>query len=121
MAKILLVEDNAMNRDLIARYLEYCEYTVVTAGDGQQAITVALAESPDLILMDMGLPTLDGWEATQQLKAEPRTAPIPVIALTALTMPDQRQRCFAVGCSDYESKPIIFPRLLAKIEALLDR
>jgi CheY-like chemotaxis protein len=119
MAKILLVEDNAMNSDMIARYLRFCEYTVVTATDGQQALALAVAESPDLILMDMSLPVLDGWEATRQLKAAPATAPIPVIALTALAMTEDRQRCMAVGCSDYESKPVIFPRLLAKIEALL--
>jgi CheY-like chemotaxis protein len=121
MAKILLVEDNPMNRDMIARYLEFCAYTVVTAENGQQAIALAAAEAPDLIIMDMSLPVLDGWEATRQLKAAPRTAPIPVIALTALAMAEDRQRCFAVGCSDYESKPVIFPRLLAKIEALLAR
>jgi CheY-like chemotaxis protein len=121
MAKILLVEDNPMNRDMIARYLEFCAYTVVTATDGNQALAVAHAENPDLILMDMGLPVLDGWEATRQLKAAPPTARIPVIALTALAMAEDRQRCFAAGCSDYESKPVIFPRLLAKIEALLGR
>jgi CheY-like chemotaxis protein len=119
--KILLVEDNEMNRDMIARYLRLCAYTVITAPDGEQAIAVAQAESPDLILMDMSLPVLDGWETTRRLKAAPQTAAIPVIALTALAMAEDRQRCFAVGCSDYESKPVIFPRLLAKIEALLNQ
>jgi two-component system cell cycle response regulator DivK len=120
MARILLIEDNDLNRDIISRHLAHYKYQVLVASNGLQGIALARAELPDLIIMDMSLPVLDGWEATRQLKASPETSPIPVIALTAHAMADDRQRCFEVGCSDYETKPIDFPKLLKKIEVLLE-
>jgi CheY-like chemotaxis protein len=119
MAKILLVEDNEMNRDMLARRLERRGYQVVIAVDGDQGVRLAQEEAPDLILMDMSLPVLDGWEATRQLKALPATQAIPIIALTAHAMAGDREKALAAGCNDYDSKPIEFPRLLGKIEALL--
>jgi two-component system cell cycle response regulator DivK len=119
MAKILLVEDNEMNRDMLARRLARCGYQVVIAVDGEQGVQMAQTEVPDLILMDMSLPMLDGWEATRQLKAAPATNSIPVIALTAHAMSGDREKALDVGCDDYDTKPIEFPRLLGKIEALL--
>jgi CheY-like chemotaxis protein len=117
--KILLVEDNEMNRDMLSRRLERRGFKVVFALDGEQAIAVARSEQPDLILMDMSLPVIDGWEATRRLRAAAETAAIPVIALTAHAMSGDRQQALDAGCDDYDTKPIEFPRLLGKIEALI--
>lgn len=119
MAKILLVEDNEMNRDMLSRRLERKGYEVVIAVDGQQAIDLAASVKPDLILMDMSLPIIDGWEATRRLKADALTKPIPIIALTAHAMPEDERRAREAGCNDYDTKPIELPRLLEKIAALL--
>jgi two-component system cell cycle response regulator DivK len=119
MAKILLVEDNAMNRDMLSRRLARKGYEVAIAIDGQQGIDMAHSETPDLILMDMSLPVVDGWEATRQLKSAPETQSIPVIALTAHAMAGDREKAVEAGCNDYDIKPIELPRLLGKIEALL--
>jgi CheY-like chemotaxis protein len=119
MAKVLLVEDNEMNRDMLARRLERRGYQVVMAVDGDQGVRLAQAEAPDLILMDMSLPVLDGWEATRRLKALPATQGIPIIALTAHAMSGDREKALDAGCDDYDTKPIEFPRLLGKIEAFL--
>ena len=119
MGKILLVEDNEMNRDMLARRLQRFGYQVVIAGDGDQGVHLAKAEMPDLILMDMSLPVLDGWEATRQLKACPTTQAIPIIALTAHAMAGDREKAIEAGCDDYDTKPIEFPRLLGRIEAFL--
>ena len=119
MAKILLVEDNEMNRDMLSRRLERKGYQILIAIDGEQGVSIAQAEMPDLILMDMSLPILDGWEATRKIKAIPTTQKIPVIALTAHAMSGDREKCIAAGCDDYDTKPIEFSRLLTKIQALL--
>ena len=119
MAKILLVEDNPMNRDMLSRRLVRKGYEVAIAIDGQQGIDMARSETPDLILMDMSLPVVDGWEATRQLKSAPETQSIPVIALTAHAMAGDREKAVEAGCNDYDIKPIELPRLLGKIEALL--
>lgn len=119
MVKILLVEDNEMNRDMLSRRLQRNGFEVISATDGQQGIDRAKEASPDLILMDMSLPVIDGWEATQRLKSDPATAAIPVIALTAHAMADDRQRALDAGCDEYDSKPVELPRLLEKINALL--
>lgn len=119
MPKLLLVEDNEMNRDMLSRRLQRRGYEVVTAVDGQVGVAMALSETPDLILMDMSLPVLDGWEATRQLKSGPETQTIPVIALTAHAMSGDREKAMAAGCDDYDTKPIEFPRLLGKIKILL--
>jgi two-component system cell cycle response regulator DivK len=121
MSRILLVEDNEMNRDMLSRRLERRGYQVLTAIDGVQGVELAQSEHPDLILMDMSLPILDGWQATQQLKAAPETKDIPIIALTAHAMAGDREHCLQAGCDDYETKPIEFPRLLAKIQTLLGK
>jgi two-component system, cell cycle response regulator DivK len=119
MAKILLVEDNEMNRDMLSRRLERKGFQVVMAADGQQGVDLAMSEGPDLILMDMDLPIIDGWEATRRVKADASTRGIPVIALTAHAMVGDRDKAMAAGCDDYDTKPIDFPRLLGKIETLL--
>ena len=119
MAKILLVEDNEMNRDMLSRRLERKGFQVITAVDGQQGVDMATSEGPDLILMDMDLPIIDGWEATRRVKAGESTRAIPVIALTAHAMVGDRDEAMAAGCDDYDTKPINFPRLLDKIETLL--
>ena len=119
MAKILLVEDNEMNQDMLTRRLERRGYQVVLAADGEQGIAMASSESPDLILMDMSLPVMDGWDATRRIKSDPATSSIPVIALTAHAMSGDRERAIQAGCDDYDTKPIELPRLLGKIEALL--
>jgi two-component system cell cycle response regulator DivK len=119
MTKILLVEDNEMNRDMLSRRLERKGYQVVLAVDGQQGLDMALSEAPDVVLMDMSLPVLDGWEATRRLKAAAGTRHVPVIALTAHAMSSDRARALEAGCDDYDTKPIDLPRLLGKIEALL--
>ncbi len=119
MTKILLVEDNEMNRDMLSRRLERKGYTVAMAMDGEQALTMARSENPALILMDMSLPVLDGWEATRRLKAAPETQAIPIIALTAHAMARDEEKARAAGCNDFDTKPIELPRLLGKMEALL--
>jgi CheY-like chemotaxis protein len=119
MAKILLVEDNEMNRDMLSRRLERRGYEVVIAVDGQQGVDLAQSTSPDLILMDMSLPVIDGWEATRQLKAMEAMKSVPIIALTAHAMSGDREKALEAGCNDYDTKPIELPRLLGKIEALL--
>lgn len=119
MAKILLVEDNEMNRDMLCRRLARRGFDVVIAVDGAQGVRMAQAEEPDLILMDMSLPVMDGWEATQRLKTLPGTEGIPVIALTAHAMAGDREKALASGCDDYDTKPIEFARLFGKIQALL--
>jgi CheY-like chemotaxis protein len=121
MTKILLVEDNEMNRDMLSRRLERKGYTVAIAIDGQQGVDMALAEPPALILMDMSLPVLDGWEATRRLKADPRTKHIPIIALTAHAMQGDEVKAKEAGCDDYDTKPVELPRLLEKIQAQLGR
>ena len=117
--KILLVEDNEMNRDMLSRRLARRGFEVLIAVDGGQGLEMAQSQAPDLILMDMSLPVVDGWEATRQLKADPATAAVPVIALTAHAMDTDRQKAIEAGCDDYDTKPIDLPRLLGKIEALL--
>jgi two-component system, cell cycle response regulator DivK len=119
MQKILLIEDNEANRDALSRHLKRRGYDVVIAIDGQQGIALTHSEAPAIILMDMSLPVLDGWEATRQLKADPQTATIPVIALTAHAMSGDRAKALEAGCDDYDTKPVDFPRLLAKIQTLL--
>lgn len=119
MPKILLVEDNEMNRDMLSRRLERKGHQIIIAVDGEQGVAMAQSESPDLILMDMSLPILDGWAATRQLKATPATESIPIIALTAHAMSGDREKCMAAGCDDYDTKPVEFNRLLEKIQALL--
>ena len=119
MTRILLVEDNDMIRDMLSERLKNAGYQVLTAVDGAQGVAFAQSETPDLILMDMGLPVLDGWQATHQLKSTPQTSAIPIIALTAHVIAGDREKCLAAGCDDYASKPIDFPQLLAKIQTLL--
>ena len=121
MARILIVEDNEMNRDMLSRRLARKGYEVELAVDGGDGVARARAALPDLILMDMSLPVLDGWDATRQIKAVPATAAIPIIALTAHAMAGDREQALAAGCDDYDTKPIDLPRLLGKIEALLAR
>lgn len=121
MTKILLVEDNEMNRDMLSRRLIRKGYDVVMALDGRQAVEMASGENPDLIIMDMSLPVIDGWEATRLVKAAPATRAIPVIALTAHAMAGDREKAIKAGCDDYDTKPIDLPRLLGKISMLLER
>jgi CheY-like chemotaxis protein len=120
MAKILLVEDNEMNRDMLSRRLARKGHEVVVGEDGQKGVDMATSEAPDLILMDMSLPVIDGWEATRRIKAAPETAGIPVIALTAHAMASDRQKALDAGCDDYDTKPVELDRLLGKIDALLN-
>jgi two-component system cell cycle response regulator DivK len=119
MLKILLVEDNEMNRDMLSRRLERRGYEVSIATDGQMAVDMARAPGPDLILMDMSLPVMDGWEATRALKSSAETRDIPVIALTAHAMSTDKDKALEAGCDDYDTKPVELSRLLGKIEALL--
>jgi CheY-like chemotaxis protein len=119
MTTILIVEDNEMNRDMLSRRLERKGYKVLIAFDGETGIDVARTNAPDLILMDMSLPVMDGWEATRRIKADDALKHIPVIALTAHAMANDRDKALEAGCDDYDTKPIELPRLLAKIEALL--
>jgi two-component system cell cycle response regulator DivK len=116
MAKLLLVEDNEMNRDMLSRRLERKGYQVIMAVDGGQGVAMAQSEKPDLILMDMSLPILDGWAATKKIKSSPETAAIPIIALTAHAMEGDETKARAAGCDDYDTKPIDLVRLLTKIE-----
>jgi two-component system, cell cycle response regulator DivK len=120
MPKILLVEDNDMNRDMLSRRLSRNGFEIVMAVDGGQGIAMAVQEKPDLILMDMSLPVMDGWEATRRVKAEPATRSIPVIALTAHALVEDREKAMAAGCDDFDTKPVELPRLLEKIKRLLD-
>ena len=119
MPKILLVEDNEMNRDMLSRRLLKAGFEMVLAVDGEQAVDLARSEAPDLILMDISLPGLDGWEATRLLKTMPETRSIPIIALTAHAMAGDREKSLAAGCNDYDTKPIDFRRLLEKIQGFL--
>ena len=119
MPRILLVEDNEMNRDMLSRRLQKRGYEVLIAVDGHLGVEMAQSESPDLVLMDMSLPIMDGWEATRLLKAGPATKHIPVIALTAHAMSTDREKALEAGCDDYDTKPIELHRLLGKIEALI--
>jgi two-component system cell cycle response regulator DivK len=119
MTKILLVEDNEMNRDMLSRRLQKQGYEVVMAVDGEEGVAKAQSEAPALILMDMSLPGIDGWEATRRLKAAPQTQNIPVVALTAHAMSDDRDKALAAGCDDFDTKPVELARLLSKIQALL--
>ena len=121
MAKILLIEDNELNRDMLSRRLVKRGYDVAIAVDGEQGLAMARSETPALILMDMSLPGMDGWEATRQIKATPATRAIPVIALTAHAMAGDREKAIAAGCDDFDTKPVDLARLLQKIEALLER
>ena len=121
MTKILLVEDNEMNRDMLSRRLQKNGYEVVLAIDGEEGMEKAHSELPALILMDMSLPGIDGWEATRRLKAAPQSQKIPVIALTAHAMTDDRDKALAAGCDDFDTKPVELSRLLSKIQALLGR
>jgi two-component system, cell cycle response regulator DivK len=119
MAKILLVEDNEMNRDMLSRRLTRRGFSIVIAVDGEHAVAMAQTERPDLILMDMNLPIVDGWEATRRIKAAETTKHIPIIALTAHAMSGDREKAIGAGCDDYDTKPIEMPRLLDKMNALL--
>ncbi len=121
MARLLLVEDNSSIRDMLVRRLVRRGYEVVTAGDGEEACRLAAAQPPDLILMDMHLPVLDGWEATRRIKSAQDTKTLPIIALTADAMQGDQDKAMQAGCDEYETKPIELPRLLGKIEALLQR
>jgi len=119
MPKLLYVEDNEMNRDMLSRRLQRRGYDVLIAEDGEQGMAKARAEGPDLILMDMSLPVVDGWEATRRLKAAPETRGIPIIGLTAHAMATDRSKCLEAGCDDYDTKPVELTRLLEKIERLI--
>lgn len=119
MPKILIVEDNEMNRDMLSRRLARQGFEVALAVDGKQGVEMASSEKPDLILMDMSLPVMNGWEATEKVKSNPATKNIPVIALTAHAMSEDREKCIAAGCDDFDTKPVDLPRLLEKIKALL--
>lgn len=121
MHKLLLVEDNELNRDMLSRRLVRKEFEVIMAVDGAEGVALASSEMPDLILMDMTLPVMSGWEATRAIKADKKTCGIPVIALTALAMVGDREQALEAGCDDYDTKPVEFPRLLGKIAALLNR
>lgn len=119
MPNILLVEDDAMIRDMMARRLKWEGFDVVTAANGAHAMALVQSEPIDLVLMDMGLPVMDGWQAAKRIKAAPETSAMPIIALTAYAMTDDRTKCIDAGCDDYEAKPINFARLLVKMRALL--
>lgn len=120
MARILLVEDNEMNLDMLSRRLERRGYDIVIATDGTQGVALATEEAPDLILMDMSLPVMDGWEATRRIKADEAISHIPIIALTAHAIAGDREKALAAGCDEYESKPVKFPRLMEKIKSFLE-
>jgi len=120
MTHILLVEDNEMNRDMLSRRLERKGFEISIAVDGEEGVAKALCVKPDLILMDMSLPKIDGWEATRRVKSNPETASIPIIALTAHAMAEDREKALAAGCDEYDTKPVELPRLLKKIQRMLD-
>ena len=119
MSKILLVEDNEMNRDMLSRRLKRRGYEVLIAVNGEEGVEMANSQTPDLVLMDMSLPVMDGWAATRNIKADPATKSIPIIALTAHAMSGDRQKALEAGCDDYDTKPIELPRLLTKIQTFL--
>jgi two-component system, cell cycle response regulator DivK len=121
MAKVLLVEDNEMNRDMLSRRLTRRGFEVVSAVDGQQGIDLARSEKPDIILMDMSLPVMDGWEATRRVKSDDETRNVPVIGLTAHAMSGDRERALEAGCDEYDTKPVEIDRLIGKIERLLGK
>ena len=121
MPTVLVVEDNEASREGLSRHLKRKGYKTLIAVDGREGVYLACAEIPDIILMDLSLPTLDGWEATRKLKSTPETRSIPVIALTAHAMAGDREKALEAGCDDYETKPVEFTRLLAKIQSLLDK
>ena len=121
MVKILLVEDNEMNRDMLSRRLAKRGFEVVMAVDGAEGVSMARSAAPDLILMDMSLPVMDGWTATRELKADAATRGMPVIGLTAHAMAGDREKCLEAGCDEYDTKPVDFPRLLEKIQVQLDK
>jgi CheY-like chemotaxis protein len=121
MAKILLVEDNEMNRDMLSRRLVRSGYEVVMAVQGEEGVSLARSSAPDVVLMDMSLPVLDGWEATRRLKSDPSTRDIPIIALTAHAMTGDREKAREAGCDDFDTKPVEYTRLLSKIEGLLEK
>jgi two-component system cell cycle response regulator DivK len=121
MPKILLVEDNEMNRDMLSRRLARSGYEVILAVDGAQGVAMAASDAPDLVLMDMSLPVLDGWEATRRLKSDPATRGLPVIALTAHAMAGDEKRAREAGCDDFDTKPVEYTRLLSKIEGLVQK
>jgi len=121
MAKILLVEDNELNRDMLSRRLQRRSHVVLVAVDGDEGVRAARAERPDLILMDMSLPVMDGWAATRLLKEDPATRAIPIIGLTAHAMEGDREQCLDAGCDDYDTKPVDLVRLLTKIDAVLEK
>ena len=121
MLKILLVEDNEMNRDMLSRRLARSGYEVILAVDGAQGVAMAASDAPDLVLMDMSLPVLDGWEATRRLKSDPATRGLPVIALTAHAMAGDEKRAREAGCDDFDTKPVEYTRLLSKIEGLVQK
>ncbi len=121
MPKILLVEDNEMNRDMLSRRLTRNGFEIAIAVDGQQGVDLAISEKPDLILMDMSLPVMDGLEATRRIKADPATRAIPVIALTENALVEDRERAIAAVCDDFDTKPVELPRLLGKIKAMLEK
>jgi CheY-like chemotaxis protein len=121
MPKVLIAEDNEMNSDMLSRRLIRRGYTILNAADGAEALRIAASEMPDLILMDMSLPEVDGWEATRRLRRDPAIAHIPVIALTAHAMIDDREKSLRAGCDDYDTKPVELPRLLEKMQTLLAR
>jgi two-component system, cell cycle response regulator DivK len=121
VAKILLVEDNEMNRDMLSRRLTRSGYEVVIAVQGEEGVALARSAAPDMILMDMSLPVLDGWEATRRLKGDPETRDIPVIALTAHAMSGDREKAQEAGCDDFDTKPVEYTRLLSKIQSLLEK
>jgi CheY-like chemotaxis protein len=119
MRKILLIEDNELNRDMLSRRLQKRGYEVVMAADGETGVAMARTEAPGVILMDVSLPGIDGWEATRRIKAAPETRHIPVVALTAYATPGDREKALSVGCDDFDTKPIELPRLIGKIETFL--
>ena len=119
--RILLVEDNEMNRDMLSRRLARRGFDVVIAVNGQEGVEMARSETPELILLDMSLPVIDGWEVAKLLKSDARTAAIPIIALTAHAMADDRDKALGAGCDDYDTKPVELPRLLGKMDGLLGR
>ena len=121
MAKVLLIEDNEMNRDILFRRLSRRGYVVVFAVDGQQGVEMARSEKPDIILMDMSLPIIDGWEATRRVKSDNAIRDVPVIGLTAHAMTGDREKALEAGCDDYDTKPVEFDRLISKIERLLSQ
>jgi two-component system, cell cycle response regulator DivK len=121
MSKLLLVEDNELNRDMLSRRLRRKGFEVDIAVDGAEGVEMATTTAPDLVLMDISLPVIDGWEATRRLRSDNRTMGIPIIALTAHAMAGDRQKSLDAGCDDYDTKPVDFPRLLGKIQALLER